>query len=62
MNSEGIVAKVLPAFATLGGDPDATVRFSSIQAFGTVAIANLEDQVVSFSTSSKQLLLFSDRL
>jgi len=42
LNPDEVVKKVLPALVTFSSDPDKTVRFSSLQALGNVAI-NVED-------------------
>jgi hypothetical protein len=46
MTSEELSKRVLPAFVTLGGDPEKLVRSASIQAFATVAISFNEDSAV----------------
>jgi len=57
LNSEEVSKNLLPALSTLGGDHDFAIRSSSIQAFGNVARANLEDSGI-LDTIGHQMISF----
>lgn len=46
LSAEEVSQRVLPALVTLAGDPDPTVKKTTVDAFGSVALLNIEDPSV----------------